>query len=124
MKNLNHKATVWHNTACSTSRKGLEFIRENFEEVAIRNYIAEPPSTAELEAVLKKLNLPATAILRKKDKVFKELYEGKEMSNAAWIKAMHEHPSIIERPIVLIGDRVFFGRPYEDFTEQVKSSFF
>lgn len=109
------KITIWHNKGCSTSRKILDLLQQHSSDVAIRDYIANPPSVTELEAVLKKMKQPAAYILRKKDKVFQELFAGKECTDAQWIQAMSEHPSIIERPIVIIGRKAFLGRPVDEF---------
>ncbi len=111
---MKDKIEIWHNNVCSTSRKVLQHI-ETENEVQIVDYIKNPPSVEALKKVLKMMDQPATYILRKKDKVFQELFEGKNLSNDEWIEAMHKHPSIIERPIVIIGKKAYLARPFEEF---------
>ena len=59
----------------------------------------------------------STAILRKKDKVFKEKFVDKDLSEKEWIQAMSENPSIIERPIVISNAKAWLARPFNDFVE-------
>lgn len=107
------KAVIFHNNVCSTSRNVLDILKENQFEVEIRNYIQNPPSFDELKDILKKSGLEATALLRKKDKVFKESFEDKHLSNEEWLMAISENPSILERPIVIIDEKAVLARPIE-----------
>lgn len=111
------KAVIFHNNACSTSRSVLDILKENQFEVEIRNYIQNPPSVDELKDILKKSGLEATALLRKKDKVFKESFEDKHLSNEEWVEAISENPSILERPIVIIGNKAVLARPIDKVKE-------
>jgi arsenate reductase (glutaredoxin) len=116
---MNPKITIWHNKACSTSRKVLDLLQQQSSDVTIRDYISNPPSVVELEAVLKKMKESPSYILRKKDKVFQELFADKKLTDTEWLQAMNEHPSIIERPIVIIGKKAFLGRPVDVFEAQL-----
>lgn len=111
--------TIWHNKLCSTSKKALALLEENFEQVIIRDYISNPPSVSELETVLRQMNENATAILRTKDKIFKEKFEGKSLSDGEWLKEMSTHPSIIERPIIIAGQKAWLARPFEEVMPQI-----
>lgn len=111
------KAVIFHNNVCSTSRNVLDILKENQFEVEIRNYIQNPPSVDELKEILSKSGLNATDILRKKDKVFKESFEDKNLSNEEWVEAISENPSILERPIVIIGNKAVLARPIDKVKE-------
>ena len=113
---------IWHNKGCSTSRKALEIIEQQGLQVIIRDYIKDAPSPAEIKDVLNKMNTGAQSILRKKDKVFQELFATASLTDSEWIAAMSKHPSIIERPIVLVGKNAFLGRPLSTFEEQLNSA--
>ena len=80
----------------------------------IIEYLKTPPSEEELEEVLLKLNLPIEYLIRTGEEVYKTEYKGKELSDAEWIKALAEHPNMLERPIVVKGDRAILGRPPEN----------
>lgn len=65
------------------------------------------------------MNASAQNILRKKDKVFQEYYASKTMSDDAWIEAMNQHPSIIERPIIILNDQAIVARPIDVFENKL-----
>jgi arsenate reductase len=113
------KAVIFHNNVCSTSRNVLDILKENQFEIEIRNYIQNPPSVDELKDILKKAGLDATALLRKKDKVFKESFEDKHLSNEEWLQAISENPSILERPIVIVDNKAVLARPIDKVKELI-----
>jgi arsenate reductase len=111
---------IWHNAACSSSNKVKEALVHSFGSVLeVREYLKYPPTEDEIKEVLSMMNQTPTYILRKKDKVFKEMFEGKELSDEEWIKAMSHHPSIIERPIVIANGKSYLARPSQEFIDSV-----
>jgi len=110
--------TIWHNHKCSTSRKALEYLNAKGYKVEIRDYLSEPPSTKELQEILVRLGQKADYILRKKDKVFQEKFAHKALSDEEWMDAMHQNPSMIERPIVISESRAWLARPFEKWAEE------
>lgn len=102
---------IFHNPRCSKSREALALLRENGVEPEIREYLKQPPSEAELAALLHKLNIPAIDLVRKGEALFKEQFKGKDLSNEEWIRALAENPVLIERPIVISGKKAVIGRP-------------
>lgn len=105
---------ILHNNRCSKSRLGLKILEESGAEFEIVNYLENPLDGAEIKSMLKKLNLPAEAIIRKGEKDFKENYKGKSLSEAEWIDAMVKFPKLIERPIVIKDEKAVVGRPPEN----------
>jgi len=108
---------IYHNPRCSKSRETLQLIKDAGKEVEIIEYLSKVPSEEELTSLLKKLNLTASDILRKGEAVYKENFKGKEFSNQEWIKIMTKHPKLIERPIVVSGNRAILGRPPQNVIE-------
>ena len=105
--------TIWHNSRCSKSRQTLALLEDNGIQAKVRVYLKEPPTETELRDVLAKLGMSADQIVRKSEKIFKEL----SLANAddtALIAAMVAHPILIERPIVIQGDKAVIGRPPEN----------
>lgn len=90
-------------------------------DICIRHYLTESPTESELKEVLKKLGQGANFILRKKDKVFQEKFSNTELSNEEWIKAMHNNPSIIERPIVISDKKAWLARPFDKWVEEFRN---
>ena len=105
---------IWHNNRCSKSRCTLELIHDNNADVEVINYLETPPSKAEVVDVLKKLKMSAKDIIRKGESDFKENFKGRELSEDEWINAMIKFPKLIERPIVIKGNKAVIGRPPEN----------
>ena len=105
---------IYHNPRCSKSRQTLQIIKDAGTEVEIIEYLNEVPTQDELAAILIKLDMNAEDILRKGEDVFKQNYKGKTFSNDEWIKIMIENPKLIERPIVIKGNKAVLGRPPEN----------
>lgn len=104
---------IYHNPRCRKSRETLELLQSKGQQPEIILYLEKPPTQKELKAVLKKLGIKPEQLLRKGEAIFKEKYKGKSFSDAEWIKIMVENPKLIERPIVINGDRAAIGRPPE-----------
>ena len=105
--------TMWHNPRCSKSRATLALLEEAGHAPILRRYLDDPPSAAELEDVLTKLGLGAAGLLRTGEKVFRELGLTGAEDDATLIKAMTDHPILIERPVVILGPNAIIGRPPE-----------
>jgi arsenate reductase len=111
------EVTIFHNPACSTSRKVLELIREAGVEPEIVLYLKAPPSRAELLALLAKMGVGPRAILRKKGTPYEELGLGDPgKTDAELIEAILAHPILIERPIVVTPKGARICRPIETVT--------
>lgn len=106
--------TLWHNPRCSKSRQALQLLEEAGAQVNLRKYLVDQPTRAEIDAVCEKLGLPALAMMRVGEKIYKDLGLAGESDPAALLEAMVEHPILIERPIAIRGDRAVIGRPPED----------
>lgn len=109
--------TYWHNPRCSKSRAGLAFFEEKGVDVSIRLYQNEAPTLNELTHVLELLGVPAIAMMRSKDAMFKDLGLSPEMDDATLVAAMAAHPALIERPIAFSDVTARIGRPTEAFEE-------
>ncbi len=109
--------TIYHNPRCSKSRAALALLREHGVEPRIIEYLETPPSAAELRLLVNKLGLAPRALVRGGEDVFKSKYRERTLSDAEWIAAMVADPILIERPIVVRGDRAVLGRPPEKVHE-------
>ena len=104
--------TLYHNPRCSKSREALALLREQGQEPEIILYLETPPNAKTLKAILEKLGITARELLRKGEDAYKDLNLADEkLSDAALIKAMVEHPKLIERPIAINGEKAVIGRP-------------
>ena len=108
---------IYHNARCSKSRSACEIIAANGVDPVVIDYLKAPPSKDELRGLLKKLGMKPDALVRRGEDVFKELYAGKTLSDEEWLDALAAHPILIERPIVVRGDKAVIGRPTEKVQE-------
>lgn len=110
---------IYHNPRCSKSRQGLEILENSGKEFEIVKYLDNTPSEKELKEVIRLLNISPIDLIRKNEKIWKDEYKGKELSDAEVIKTMIENPKLIERPIVINGDKAVVGRPPETIKEVI-----
>ncbi len=110
MKNI-----IYHNPNWSKSRKSVEILKNKGIDFEIIQYIKSPPSVEELRNICKKLNLKANQIIRKTEKDFKDNNISETIDNeTALLSKMNQFPKIIERPIIIIGEKAVIGRPPEN----------
>ena len=106
--------TIWHNPRCSKSRQTLELLQEKGVKPAIREYLNEPPSKAEVETLIDLVGGDPAALIRDGEAEFKALRKKKsELGRNDIAKAIASHPILLQRPIVVAGKRAAIGRPPE-----------
>lgn len=108
---------IFHNPRCTKSREALELLNQQCEHVTVREYLKEPPTQKELTELIKKIGIKPEELVRKNEPLYKEKYKGKKLTGKEWIKIMSENPILIERPIVVSGDKVIVARPPEKIME-------
>jgi arsenate reductase (glutaredoxin) len=112
--------TIYHNPKCSKSRQTLALLQESGIEPQVVEYLKTPPTAAELKSILEKLGMKPEQLVRKGEDVYKSLYAGKTLTDAQWIEAMVKHPILIERPVVVSGNRAVLGRPPENVVQLLR----
>ena len=113
------KMTIFHKPSCQTSNTVLKYLRTKKQKLDIIHYIDTPPSANELEILLSKLNLKPIELIRKKEKYYQEKLSKLNLNDHEWIKLMVENPVLIERPILIKGNKAIIGRPFERVVEFV-----
>ncbi|MEK9648327.1 MAG: arsenate reductase (glutaredoxin) [Gammaproteobacteria bacterium] len=114
--------TIYHNPRCSKSRQTLELLQENNISPEIILYHENTPSKEELKDVLGKLGMRARELLRIGEDAYKELgLQDESLSEEEIIDAMLASPKLIERPIVVAGNRAILGRPPENVLNLIKA---
>ncbi len=109
---------ILHNPRCSKSRKTLTLIEQAGVEPEVVLYLETPPAADELDEILGKLGLEPMELVRRGEEIYKELgLGGRELSRQELIDLMVAHPKLIERPIVIAGERAVLGRPPENVKE-------
>lgn len=111
---------IYHNARCGKSRKALQLVNEANVDIEVFEYLKESLTAADIKSVLSKLGMNASELLRKNEAIYKEKYKGKELSEAQWIDAMIQYPKLIERPILIKGDKAIVARPPEKVLDFIK----
>jgi arsenate reductase (glutaredoxin) len=105
--------TIFHNPECSKCRGALELMADRGVAPRVIEYLKTPPTAAELRDIVAKLGIRPEELVRKREPLFQSKYAGRSLSDDEWIEAMVRDPILIERPIVIEGDRAVIGRPPE-----------
>lgn len=110
--------TLYHNPRCSKSRGALELLEQRGLAPTIVRYLETPPDAAALKALLGKLGIAPRQLLRNGEDEYKTLdLANPALTDAQLIDAMIQHPKLIERPILIAGDKAVIGRPPEKVLE-------
>lgn len=105
---------IYHNPRCSKSRAALKYLQERGIQPRVVEYLKTPPDAATLRELLRRLGISARELLRTNEKEYRALgLDRPDLSEEEVIEAMVQHPILIQRPIVLRGDRAVLGRPTE-----------
>jgi len=113
---------VYHNPRCGKSRNCLAFLDNSKQEYKITKYLEETPSAETLKALLEKLQIKAIDLVRQKEKIWIENYKNQEMTDEAVIQAMVLHPILIERPIIIKGNKAIIAREMDKIETFFKES--
>jgi len=113
--------TIYHNPRCRKSREALQLLETSGAAVRVVDYQKEPLSPEELKSILEKLGIPAEDLIRRNEALWKENYRGQTLSEAELIGLMVDHPKLMERPVLVRGDRALIGRPPERVLELIQN---
>lgn len=105
--------TIYHNPRCTKSRQSIEYLKEIGREFEMVLYLSDPIDKNTLKELLKKLNYSPMELIRKNEAIWKEEFKGQELSDDQLIEAMIQYPKLMERPIIVNGDKAVVGRPTE-----------
>lgn len=115
---MSNKIKIFHNPRCSKSRQTMDILKNNDVDIAVVEYLKTPPDSSELDAVLTQLGLQPRELMRKHEKPYKENgLDNPDLSRQQLIQAMVDNPVLIERPIVIHGNKAVIGRPPEKVLE-------
>lgn len=104
---------IYHNSRCGKSRQCLVLMQNSNLEFEVIHYLTHPPSFDELSTIIEKLNIKPIALVRQKEKFWIENYKTQKLDDKQIILAMISNPILIERPIVVKGNKAIIGRDLE-----------
>jgi arsenate reductase len=109
---------IYHNPRCSKSRKTLELLEQHQQHPQVIEYLKTPPDAQTLKTLLVKLGITARALLRSQEEEYQLAgLDDPTLSDDAIVAAMIKYPKLIERPIVVVGNKAILGRPPESVLE-------
>lgn len=109
--------TIYHNTRCRKSREALELLESKGLEPKVIEYLKNPLSKKQIEALILLLKLDPMQLVRVNETLWKELYKDKNFSKSDIIALLTKHPKLIERPIISSGTNAVIGRPIEQLIQ-------
>jgi arsenate reductase len=113
----NAQILIYHNPRCSKSRAACDLLAEKGLKPDVIDYLKTPPDKELLRRLLQQLGMKPEALVRKGEEAFKVHYAGKTLSDEEWLDALATHPILIERPIIVLGEKAVIGRPTEKIFE-------
>lgn len=102
---------VYHNGECSKCKELTELLNEKGLPVTYKFYLHELLTVQELKELLLKLKQPVSGIIRTSEPLYTEQYEGKNLTDEEWLQAIADNPVLLQRPIVVMGDKAVIARP-------------
>lgn len=108
---------IYHNPRCAKSRAGLKYLERKGLDVEVRKYLTDGLTEAELKAILAKTGLLPFDLVRTQDTYYKTQLKGKELTDEQWISELMKHPVLLQRPIVVNGDKAVIAHSAEEIEE-------
>lgn len=108
---------IYHNPRCAKSRAGLKYLEEKGFDLEIKKYIKEGISETELKEIIQKTGKKPFELVRTQEEEYKTNYKEKELSDDEWIKILSENPKLLQRPVVVNGDKAVLANPPEAVEE-------
>ena len=102
---------IYHNPRCRKSRETLSILIEKKAQFEIIEYLKNPLKKSEIKNILSLLKISAKDLIRKEEKLFKESFKGKELTDAQCLELIYKHPILMQRPIVVKNQSAVLGRP-------------
>jgi arsenate reductase len=110
---------LWFDARCSASKRAAELLRERGIEPVLRRFLEEPPTPDELSALVARLGVSVHAVVREDADEYQALRLSGRTPHDELVQAVAQHPRILERPILVAGDRAVVARPPERVLELV-----
>lgn len=105
-----NEVVIYHNPRCQKSRTALQELEKKGIDVQVIEYLKDAPTVKELKALCEKLQLAPADLVRTGETLYKEQYKDKKLSDTEWLKILSEHPVLIQRPIVVKGNKALIAR--------------
>ncbi len=105
---------IYHNPRCSKSRAGLKYLENKTSDFEIIKYLEEGISVKDLRELIALTGKKPFDFIRTQEQDYKDEFKGKVLSDEEWIKVLAENPKLLQRPIVVNGNKAVLGNPPEN----------
>lgn len=105
---------IYHNPRCSKSRAGLKYLENKTRDFEIIKYLEEGISVKDLRELIALTGKKPFDFIRTQEQDYKDEFKGKVLSDEEWIKVLAENPKLLQRPIVVNGNKAVLGNPPEN----------
>ncbi|HET8539884.1 MAG TPA: ArsC/Spx/MgsR family protein [Anaeromyxobacter sp.] len=113
---------LWFDARCSACKRAAELLRERGVEPVLRRFLEEPPTPDEVSALIARLGVSPHAVVREDADEYQALRLSARTPSDALVQAIAQHPRILERPILVAGDRAIVARPPERVLDLVPAA--
>lgn len=110
-KKMGEKITIYHNNMCSKSREAMCLLEQEGAEIEVVEYLKNVPKKKDLKYLLKKLGIKAHDLMRKGEQEYTDHVKGKTLTETEMVGLLVKYPKLIERPIIVKGNKAIIGRP-------------
>ncbi len=110
---MTSKVTVYHNPRCSKSREVMKYLEAQGVEVRVVEYLKAPLTEDELAALVRRLGIAPHDLVRTKEPIYRQLGLDADAPDDVILRAMSEHPILMERPVVVTSKGAVIGRPLD-----------
>lgn len=108
---------IYHNPRCAKSRAGLQYLEEKGYEIEVRKYLSDGITGEQLKEIIDKTGKDAFHFVRTNEPEYISKYKGKKLTNDQWIKVLTENPKLLQRPIVINGNKAVLANPPENIED-------
>lgn len=105
---------IYHNPRCAHSRAGLEYIENKGFDLEVKKYLSEGLTEMELTEILRKTGKKPHELVRTQEALYKSDYKGRNLTDQEWIEVLIRHPHLLQRPIVINGEKAVVAHPPEE----------
>ncbi len=107
---MSTKLTIYHNPRCGKSRAALKELEEKGNDIHVVEYLKDTLSVDEVKLLCSQLGVSPEALIRKGEELYKSTYKNQTLTDTEWFKVLSKHPILMERPIVVKGDKAIIAR--------------
>jgi polyphosphate kinase len=105
---------IYHNPRCASSRAGLTYLEKKGYDLEIRKYLSDGLTADDLREIVRKTGKSPLELVRTQEPLYRSQFKGKSFTDDEWIFILHQYPQLLQRPIVVNGERAIVANPPQE----------